>query len=89
MKTEDLTMTFGEFYELYYTYISKRIKLNTLRTKTTIFENKILPYFKEKRMCDIKPSDVIKWQNVMSSITDYSKKTIDHLRHTQLFHTFV
>ena len=58
-------MTFGEFYELYYTYISKRIKLNTLRTKTTIFENKILPYFKKKRMCDIKPSDVIKWQNAM------------------------
>lgn len=88
MKTEDLTMTFGEFYELYYTYISKRIKLNTLRTKTTIFENKILPYFKEKRMCDIKPSDVIKWQNVMMELeTKNNKKfTQDYLKtlHNQL-----
>ena len=64
-KTEDLTMTFEEFYELYYSYISKRIKLNTLNTKRVIFEKKILPYFKNKRMCDIKASDIIKWQNAM------------------------
>lgn len=66
-KTEDLTMTFGEFYELYYTYISKRVKQNTLNTKNVIFEKKILPYFKDKRMCDIKASDIIKWQNIMMS----------------------
>lgn len=66
-KTEDLTMTFGEFYELYYTYISKRVKQNTLNTKNVIFEKKILPYFKDKKMCDIKASDIIKWQNIMMS----------------------
>ena len=64
-KTEDLTITFEEFYEKYYSYISKRIKLNTLNTKRVIFEKKILPYFKNKRMCDIKASDIIKWQNAM------------------------
>ena len=28
-KAEDLTMNFGEFYKIYHSYISKRIKLNT------------------------------------------------------------
>lgn len=42
-KAEDLTMNFGEFYKIYHSYISKRIKLNTLKTKEHIFEKKILP----------------------------------------------
>lgn len=58
-KAEDLTMSFGEFYKIYYSYISKRIKLNTLKTKEHIFEKKILPYFKDIRMCDIKATDII------------------------------
>ena len=37
-KAEDLTMSFGEFYKIYYSYISKRIKLNTLKTKEHIFD---------------------------------------------------
>lgn len=33
--------------------------------KTGIIEGKILLYFKNKRMCDIKPKDIVAWQNVM------------------------
>ena len=32
-KAEDLTMSFGEFYKIYYSYISKRIKLKNISLK--------------------------------------------------------
>ena len=64
-KAEDLTMSFGEFYKIYYSYISKRIKLNTLKTKEHIFEKKILPYFKDKPINQIKAADIRKWQGII------------------------
>ena len=64
-KQHDLTKTFKNFYEIYFNYISKRIKYNTLLIKKIIFESKILRYFGDKRMCDIKPSDIIAWQNII------------------------
>lgn len=87
-KAEDLTMNFGEFYKIYHSYISKRIKLNTLKTKEHIFEKKILPYFKDKRMCDIKATDIIHWQNAMMELetdknTNFSQDYLKTL-HNQL-----
>ena len=81
-------MSFGEFYKIYYSNISKRIKLNTLKTKEHIFEKKILPYFKDKRMCDIKATDIIHWQNAMMELetdknTNFSQDYLKTL-HNQL-----
>lgn len=64
-ETADLTMNFENFVNIYYTDIKNRLKLNTWLTKQTIIETKIMPYFKDKKMNEIKPSDVIKWQNIM------------------------
>ncbi len=61
----NLEMTFEAFYELYKKNMKERIKLSTWNMKESVIEGKILPYFKRKRMCDIKPRDVVEWQNTL------------------------
>lgn len=61
----DLNMTFASFVEIYSSDVKPRIKQNTWRTKETIIEDKLLPYFKDRKINEIKPADIIKWQNVM------------------------
>ncbi len=58
-------MNFESFIELYIDDIKTRLKLNTWLTKETIIKNKILPYFKDKKINEIKATDIIKWQNIM------------------------
>ncbi len=66
MKTsENLDMSFSTFIELYKEDLKNRLKLNTWIMKESIIDKKITPYFKNKQMADIKPSDIISWQNVM------------------------
>ena len=43
-------------------------------TKEHIIRTKILPYFKEKRLSEIKPRDVIAWQNEMLNYRDKNGK---------------
>ncbi len=56
-------MKFGAFWELYRDDMKARLRENTIRTKDYIVELKILPYFGEKKVCDIKAADIRKWQN--------------------------
>ena len=71
----NLEMTFEAFYELYKKNMKERIKLSTWNMKESVIESKILPYFKKKRMCDIKPRDIVEWQNVMMKIQMDSGET--------------
>ena len=52
----------------------KRLRENTWFTKEHIIRTKILPYFKEKRLSEIKPRDVIAWQNEMLNYRDKNGK---------------
>lgn len=61
----NLDMTFQSFWELYRADMSQRVRENTIRTKDYIVEGKILPYFGERKMIDIKAADIRKWQNQM------------------------
>lgn len=63
MKSSNLDMTFGSFVELYLKDRKSRLKYNTYLTKLHIIENKILPYFKDRKISDIKATDIIAWQN--------------------------
>jgi len=63
-------MTFEAFVELYKTNLKERLKQSTWQTKISIIDNKILPYFKKKRMTDIKVSDVVAWQNKLLNMAD-------------------
>ena len=70
----DLDMSFGAFVELYKTDLKDRLKLNTWIMKESVIDQKILPFFKEKKMNDIRPSDIIAWQNTIMSFKDENGK---------------
>lgn len=74
MKNNSLSMTFGSFVKIYMDSMQNRLKENTLLTKQTIIEKKFLPYFKDKKLCDITPKDVIYWQNEMMKQTSKKDK---------------
>lgn len=69
-KVADLTMTFEDFMEIYVTDKKKRIRENTWTTKENIIRTKILPYFKDKQLDEIKARDVIAWQNELMNYRD-------------------
>ena len=72
----DVNMTFGSFVEQYEADIKPRLKLNTWLTKEHIIQKKILPYFKDRKLVDIKPNDVITWQNEIRALTDAKGKPL-------------
>ena len=59
----DFDMKFDEFLKLYYADMETRLREHTMRTKKYIIELKILPYFGQKRINDIKAADIRNWQN--------------------------
>lgn len=73
-KTADLTMTFEVFVKLYINDMQNRIRQHTWQTKMCILDQKLLPYFKDKKMAEITPKDVIQWQNEMMSYRDTKGK---------------
>lgn len=59
------TMTFGELCDFYAEGMKPRLKRNAWLTKEHMIGAKILPHFKNKAVNEIKPTDIIKWENKM------------------------
>ena len=70
----DLDMTFEEFVQAYTRDMKPKLKHNTWLTKEHILRTKLLPYFKDKKMRDIRPKDIIQWQNELISYRDEKGK---------------
>ena len=58
-QANNLDMDFGSFYKIYEDDLKPKLKLNTWKTKNTIFQNRILPYFQDKKMNEISPAEII------------------------------
>ncbi len=69
-KAADLNMDFEKFVEIYITDKKERLRENTWSMKEHIIRTKILLYFKNKRLSDVQPKDVIAWQNEMLNYRD-------------------
>ena len=65
-----LEMPFSEFVKVYRENRSPRLKQSTLETKDHIIETKLIPTFGDRKMCEIQPSDVLKWQNELLRYRD-------------------
>ena len=63
-----LDMTFGSFVKIYSEDMKTRIKENTWHTKEHIIRTKIIPYFINRKICDISPKDIIAWQNEIMNL---------------------
>ena len=87
-KQADINMTFESFVALYEKDIKPKLKLNTWLTKETIIQSKLLPFFGDKRMCDIRPVDIVRWQNSLTGSTrpdgDVFKPTYLRIINSQL-----
>ena len=70
----DLDMTFESFVEVYTADIKSRIKENTWETKEHIIRSKLMPYFGNRKLCDIQPKEIISWQNEMINHKDIDGK---------------
>ena len=75
-KQSDLNMTFESFCQLYEQDIKPRLKLNTWKTKESIINAKILPFFAKRKLAEISPKDVIDWQNEVRKMTDSNGKVL-------------
>ncbi len=66
-KSHSTDMKFSEFIEIYERDCLARLKYNTNVTKKYLIRDKILPYFKERKLNEITPADILEWQNEMLS----------------------
>lgn len=64
----DMDMKLVDFLELYKKDMGPRLRLNTWKTKESIITKRILPYLGEKRMNQIAPVDIVRWQNELMAL---------------------
>ena len=76
VKETNLNMTFASFLEIYTEDVKNRVKENTWLTKENIFNTKILPYFGKRKINEIQPKDILKWQNEMLTMTSSNGKPL-------------
>ena len=67
---ESLDMEFSVFVGNYLEDIKPKLKYNTFVTKQNVITTKILPYFKNMKINEIKAAHISKWQNEMLAYRD-------------------
>lgn len=60
-----MNMKMGVFVEVYFRDKQGELKDRSVKNKRYMIERHILPYFEQKCMNEITPSDIIQWQNKM------------------------
>ena len=61
----DFNMLFRDFVKIYCDDLKARLREHTIQSKQYIIDRKLMPYFGEKRMNEIKPSNIRTWQNIL------------------------
>jgi len=72
-------MTFQTLYDIYIKDMSHRLRENSIDGKKNLFKNRILPYFKDKPINQIKPTDIRQWQNEQIAL-EYSDAYLDRIQ---------
>ena len=60
---KNLDINFENFVEIYFADMENRLRESTIINKRYVFDLKVTPYFKHKKMCEIQTSDIRAWQN--------------------------
>lgn len=66
-KQGDFNMSFGQFIQVYYEDVGARLREHTMINKRYLIELKILPFFENLKVDEIKASHIRKWQNELIS----------------------
>ena len=64
----NMDMKLVDFIEIYFRDKSGELKERTIKNKRYMIENRIVPYFGERRVNEITPSDIIQWQTEMKKM---------------------
>lgn len=64
-QSDDLSMKFRDFIDLYLEDSKCRTKLNTYKNKEYLIQSKLIPYFGNRKINEITPALVRRWQNSM------------------------
>lgn len=75
-KQSDIGMSLESFVECYEKDIRPKLKLSTWLTKENIIRTKILPYLGKRKLSEITPRDIIRWQNEIRNLTDEKGKSL-------------
>lgn len=65
-------LTFDKLLEYYFKYQQPRVKPSSFYETQRKIQNKILPYFADKKMSEIKPLDILNWENEAFDGLSYS-----------------
>ncbi|MCR5791346.1 MAG: site-specific integrase [Lachnospiraceae bacterium] len=65
---------FSSLTENYYEDMKSRLKPTTMESKHFLIDQKVLPYFKDLKVCDIDVLTVRKWQNSLLQMKDRNGK---------------
>lgn len=79
-KQKELEVSFEQFVEIYLADMQNRLRESTMRNKRFLFMTQITPYFKKKKMCEIKTVDIRQWQNelIQKGYTQTYMKSINN-----------
>ena len=58
-----MDISFENFVEIYFADMENRLRESTIINKRYVFDLKVTPYFRHKKMCEIRTSDIRAWQN--------------------------
>lgn len=64
-QSANMDMTFKAFVQVYFNDKDNRLKERSIKNKRYMIEAKVLPFFENRPMNTIKPSDIIQWQNLL------------------------
>lgn len=67
---ENMDMTLGAFVEIYFRDKAGELKERSIKNKRYMIDAHVLPYFEDKPMNSITPSDIIQWQNTIREEVD-------------------
>lgn len=63
--SSNINVQMKTFVEMYFADKKNELKERSIKNKRYLMERHVLPYFGEKKMTEIKASDIIQWQNLM------------------------
>lgn len=69
-----LGMSFMDFIALYIQDMEKRLKPSTIANKRFLIDLKIIPFFGQFPLEEIKPTDIRRWQNELTNYRDENEK---------------
>lgn len=82
----DMKVTLETFVDMYFRDKKNELKERSIKNKKYMINTHVIPYFGQRKMNDIKPSDIIQWQNIIIE-KGYSKTYLRMLQNqlTALF----